>query len=176
MIMVQRNYKKCRAGFSLFEVVGALLITAVLITASSRTIAAAKMRERRTLDQISEIYLANELLNETQLQAFSEPDDVPVFGLEAGESGSNRLLYDDIDDYNGLIESPPKRRDGTAWSEFSAVTRSVKVDWVSDTPPHTTQTSASGLKRVEVSIIRDGNVILKMTAYRSAGFQNRVKL
>lgn len=176
MIKLPQNRPRYRAGFSLFEVVGALLITAVLITAATRSIAAAKVRERKTLDQINESYLANELLNEIQLQAFSEPDDVPNFGLESGESGVNRLLYDDIDDYNGLTESPPQRRDGSAWSAFANLTRTVKVSWVSDSPPHNAETSGTGLKRIEVSIIRNSTVILKLTGYRSAGFQNRVKL
>jgi MSHA pilin protein MshD len=176
MIKSRRAHISVRAGFSLFEVVGALLITTILITASTRAIAAAKMRERQTLDQINEVYLANELLNEIQLQAFSEPDEVASFGLEPGESGANRLLYDDIDDYDGLIESPPKRRDGSSWSTLANVTRSVKVDWISDLPPHTAATSGTGLKRVEVTIIRGSKVILRIVGYRSAGFQNRMEL
>ena len=171
------NYNmKTRRGISLLEVVVSLLITSVLITAATRTLTAAKRRETDTLDRMSEYYLANELLNEILLQAFSDPDQVQSFGPETGEVNGTRLLFDDVDDYHGLNETPPKARNGASLTQFNSITRQVQVSWVASTSPHAPATSGSGLKKITVTVLRGPKIIVSLVAYRSSGFQNRAKL
>ncbi len=62
------NLKKRARGISLIEVVVSLVITSVLISAAMRSMTAAKRREQRTLSESSYHFLANELMNEIQLQ------------------------------------------------------------------------------------------------------------
>jgi hypothetical protein len=90
-----------------------------------------------------------------------------VFGRESGESASARSTYDDVDDYNGWNQSPPRYRDGTIipdrtnWRHRVTITRVV--------PTNLTQTSATdqGAKRVQVIIEYDGQVIAEQFAVRT---------
>ncbi len=83
-----------------------------------RSMTAAKRREQRTLSESSYHFLANELMNEIQLQAFSEPTSVSGFGVESGESGGSRINYDDVDDYHLLTESPQNQETDRLSSNF----------------------------------------------------------
>ena len=76
---------------------------------------------------------AESLMEEIVSKAYEESGGA-TFGPEEG----SRPDYDDVDDYDGLSNSPPERLDGTALSEYGGFTRSATVDNVLESDPDPT--------------------------------------
>ena len=59
------------------------------------------------------------------LQASYEDPDGPSagIGLDASELTASRATFDDVDDYDGWLASPPQQRDGTAMQELPGWSR-----------------------------------------------------
>jgi hypothetical protein len=75
------------------------------------------------------------------------------------ESGEARLAFDDIDDYNGYSESPPKAQDGQAVEGFAEFTRSVQVYYVrgGSTGDYATQESVvTNFKKIIIRVDSEG--------------------
>jgi MSHA pilin protein MshD len=108
--------------------------------------------------------LAKQLMDEILQTQYVDPGVLPVFGPEVGEVRAN---YDDVDDYNGLSESPPVNRDGTAIPGFTGWKRAVQVFWADPTSPSTTTVTDTGLKRVVVTVTSPTGRVTVLTALRS---------
>ena len=99
--------------------------------------------------------IANRLADSAEY-LFEDPD------LGAGSFGTeeaSRSAYDDIDDYDGLSNSPPERINGTALSDYGGVTRSATVDNVLLTDPDPVTPEADGstdFKRIRVTVAWTG--------------------
>jgi len=108
------------------------------------------------------INLAQDLMEEITSKAFEDPTAGPgSFGAEEG----SRLLYDDVDDYDGYgPHSPPKDEQGNAMANYSVFTRSVTVVNVAEVGaanmPRASlaaQTEGStSFKRITVTVSWDG--------------------
>jgi hypothetical protein len=112
--------------------------------------------------------LAEQLMAEIVQSCYKDPDGTPLFGLEAGESGTGRLGYDDVDDYHGWLDCPPLARDGTPVPGAAGWTRQVTVAWVNPLNPSSTVGSESGLKRITVVATSAGGVTFTRVALRSS--------
>jgi len=107
---------------------------------------------------------ADSLMEEIASKAFEDPDEAPgSFGAEEGA----RAAYDDIDDYDGLSNSPPQHFDGTLLDDYGGFTRGVLVANVTaaDTDPSTAAASGTtAFKRIRVAVTwtgaRGGEVVL----------------
>lgn len=121
-----------RRGFSMMEVVMSTLIVGGMLVASLSTVAASRA-SMKTLDhQGRAALLGQDLMDEIMAKRYEEPS-LPAgsFGLAADEAAAgNRSLYDDVDDYHGLDESPPRRADGSTISGSEGYRRIVWVGWV----------------------------------------------
>ena len=99
---------------------------------------------------------ADALLEEIISKGFEEPD------LPSGSFGTeeaSRRLFDDIDDFDGLVESPPVHADGTAVEGQAGLARSVTVSNVRFSGPDQATPEADGsteLKRIEVKVTWTG--------------------
>jgi len=152
--MNRRCLPAARAGFSLIEVaVSSILVGSILVAAMSTVGAVLRFRSS-TSDSGRAALLAAELLAEIQNQAYSDPNQTPVFGKESGESA--RSQFDDVDDYDGLTESPPKNRAGTNLTGFTGWSRSVTVVRAQRNSPMQTAGSDEGLKRIRISVLKNG--------------------
>ncbi len=81
----------------------------------------------------------------------------PTFGPEADETSTpTRADFDDIDDYNGWIASPPEDRQGTPLDVDAKYERTVQVEFVDPSTPAALGTSElvgeTGLKRITVTV------------------------
>jgi MSHA pilin protein MshD len=110
--------------------------------------------------------LARLLLAEILTAAYEEPNDTPVFGCEAGET---RATYDDVDDYNGLTESPPRRADGTVRTDLAGWNWTVAVAYADPDDPAQDSTTDGGLKRITVAVTDPQGRRSVATALRGCG-------
>jgi type II secretory pathway pseudopilin PulG len=167
---------KCRPGFSLLESAVSVLLVGVLLVAALQSSAAARRRETATVDQLSGRQLAGELINEILLQAYKEPesDENAVFGPEPGEATGHRALFDDVDDYAHWSESPPRDRYGSPLPGWEGWTRLVQVHWADPVTLAPTATPHTGLKRITVTVSRQGQIVAAMTGYRSQAWTNSI--
>lgn len=165
---------RIRSGFGLLESTIAVLLTGLLMVAAMRSLGASKRREAATSDQVRGKQIAADLINEVLRQAYEEPVDTPVFGPESGESGSNRSLFDDVDDYKSYTSTPPKDRGGTALSGFTGWTQSVTVGWANPTTLATTNDTNTGLKKITVTISKSGKTVAQMISYRSVAWVDTI--
>lgn len=105
------------------------------------------------------VNLASELMEEIISKTFdenafpAEPVDPSAIGIDSGENPNARNTFDDVDDYNNWVKSPPEDAAGTALNEFSDFTRSVVVEYV-DTVGSNWNTSSvkTNYKRIKVIV------------------------
>jgi prepilin-type N-terminal cleavage/methylation domain-containing protein len=119
----------CRGqrGFSLVEAVMASLIVGVLAVAALQTVGAAVSTRRSNAAMRKGDLFARALLDEVMQTRYAEPCDSPAWGREAGEPAGPRTAWDDVDDYDGLVEPSPTDKDGAALPGSSGWQRSVTV-------------------------------------------------
>ncbi|MEM7681378.1 MAG: hypothetical protein AAF288_05420 [Planctomycetota bacterium] len=134
-----------------------------------RVVAAAKVHAFRHDSLLKGQRLADELLDEALAKPFDDPDaTITVFGLDSGEVGplADRASFDDVDDFHGWYESPPRTRDGATLPGYDADwMRFVLVERVS--PGLLVVGPDSGRLRVTVSVRRRGAVVATSTGYRT---------
>src|SRR5258706_4447520 len=119
------QYRK--RAFSMVETAFALLLVGGALTLSLNATASMHATQKKESDRIRGQLLAINLLAEIMAQAYQERSGTPTFGLEAGESGPTRALFDDVDDYKAYSESLPAAKDGTVINGCSGWTRSVTI-------------------------------------------------
>ncbi|MGB0951612.1 MAG: type IV pilus modification PilV family protein [Planctomycetota bacterium] len=107
---------------------------------------------------------AESMLEEIVSKEFEDPQSsTGSFGTEEGL----RANFDDIDDFDGLSNSPPKHIDGSLLDQYAGFTRSVIIDNVTaeETDPASAESDGStDFKRIRVTVAwtsgRGGEVTL----------------
>jgi len=160
-----------RRGITLWETaMSTFLVGMVLVTAT--TTAGTSMRmQTKAAKRAKAGYLAHALIGEMLELSYMQPGQTssPI-GLDAGESATSRANYNDVDDYNGWIDSPPQNKDGSVMPDLASWSRRVVVEWVS--PSTLTQASPgsaieTGLKRITVTVQNNGSTILTRIATKA---------
>ncbi len=160
-----------RHGLSQVEVVVSSIIVGVLMVASFSTIAASRRSQISESNEVRGMAIAEALMAEiTQLPMRELPCDCG-YGPEAGETGSNRINFDDVDDYQNLIDSPPKSRSGTACAGYTDLSRRVSIDLVTTTNWNTTSGTYVGVYRITVKVLRGTLEVCRIVGYRTSGSQ-----
>ena len=167
MIAVLRMTARPRA-LSMIEAVISIAIVGVMMVAALNTVGASKLGQQKTGDRGKGALLAQQLISEILRQHYLEPVDTPGFGRESSESGGDRADYDDVDDYDGWASSPPEEKDGTVIPDLNGWRRSVEVDWVSPDDLNTPIGDDKSVKRIIVTVSRDGVPVASLTAVRTA--------
>lgn len=148
--------RRAQAGVTLIEVVAVIAVMMVAVpplTGLYTQVASASVDETYQAEALA---LAETLMEEIVSKAYEDPDlDRGSFGAEEGD----RAAYDDVDDYDGLNNSPPRSLDGTQLTEFGGMGRRVLVDNVTtlDPDPETAATDgATPMKRIRVIVAWTG--------------------
>ena len=152
-----------------------IMIVGGLLVVAMNTAGAAVSGRKKIGDRGKGMLLAEGLMDEILRQAYEEPDDPPTFGRESSESGGNRADYDDVDDYDTWKASPPEAKAGTSMGGYVAWERSVAVDWVNSTNLTGVSGTDTGVKRITVTVTRDGRVVAELVAIRSGVPPERVR-
>jgi hypothetical protein len=159
-----------RAGLSLIEVTAAVLLVSIMLAASMRSVAVARLVDYKASNAARGKLLAQGLLAEILELPYQDPLVVTVtLGPDAANLETSRATYNDVDDYNGWTETPPKNRDGTnISSDLTGWARSVVVEWVN--PANLTgpaSLSETHCKRVTVTVTYNGSKVTTMVGVRT---------
>jgi MSHA pilin protein MshD len=152
-----------RLAFTIIEATMSVAIVGILMATSLTSMGQIAKSRMRQGERRSGFELGQQLMVEILQQYFQDPGGSPVFGPEPGET---RPTFDDVDDYNGYVESPPTWKDGTVISDFSGWKRSVVVAYVDPNNPANVIASST-LKLVTVTVTAPDAKQYTLTALRS---------
>lgn len=142
-----------RNAFTLIEVTVSTLLVGFILVASLKSVGSTLSARQLTADQSLAATMAHELMTEILAKSY-EDSDSPVFGPEVGEATRNN--FDDVDDYHDWSASPPIRRNNIPFLNRNGWTRSVTVEWVDPASPLASVGSEQDLKKVTITVQRNG--------------------
>lgn len=145
------------------------MIVGVMLAAVMQTVGQANLMQFRISERTRAAQLARLLMAEIVSQSYAEGGVSSTITLGA-ESGETRATYDDVDDYNGLVESPPLNHDGSAISLSGASTwrRTVAVEWLNPTTLASASPQAdTGVKRITVTVYHRGFACATLSSIRT---------
>jgi MSHA pilin protein MshD len=167
---MKANASSLRRGFTLIEAATASVVVGLLAGATLTAVTSATRAAALTGDRARARQLAGDLMAEVCAQAYMESGSTTL-GPDAGEvNGASRAAFDDVDDYNGLSESPPKDRTGKDLAGWSGWMRTTTVQWVSPVDCSTVKAAESSAKLITVKVSKGNRVLAKVTAVRSAAW------
>jgi hypothetical protein len=101
-------------GVTLIEGVISTLVASIMLVSALRMLGSAAVADRVLACGRLGPALAAQLVAEVLANSYADTGSSPVFGPEAGESGSGRANFDDVDDYHGWSKFRRRRPTGTA--------------------------------------------------------------
>ena len=152
-------------GYSLVEVIIAMVVMSGLFIAAMNTVGAARATRSKNVDRIRGDMLAQDLMAEILQVDFAEPGSPQSFGRDGGENSGKRDLFDDVDDYHNWAAAPPQMRDGTLISDAADFERMVNV--TVQNPAGPSEDSPTGIKRIDVTVLHRGKKVAEITAART---------
>ena len=159
-----------RSGLSLVEVVVSTMLVGLVLVGAMNCVSAVISGRMGVSYQARGPQLAQQLMTEILNTNYKDTGPSPGFGPESGETGANRLGFDDVDDFNGWSSNPPQQRDGTHIFNSTGWERDVKVEWVDANNPASATGSDHGVKRVTVTVRRNGSVVSQIFTLRSSEY------
>ena len=164
------------SGFSLVETVISVLLVSVLFTAAINTYGAAKVSHTKAAEQVRGQVLAAGLMNEIMDVAYDDPDQTPIFGIEASEmaGSTTRANFDDVDDFQTYTDDPISDRNGTIVPSLSGWKRTINVVYVAPATQDTGEVvfaavgSDQGFKKVTVTVYYNNRQTAQLVALRCA--------
>jgi type II secretory pathway pseudopilin PulG len=157
-----------RGAFTLVEASVSVVLVGVLLVAAMTVAARSAQTRYAQKDMTRGLSLARQLLAEIVQDAYEQPGvTTTTLGPESGET---RATFNDVDDFNGWVESPPADATGIPIPGFAGWSRAVKVEWVTPlVSGNTFNPSAveTGLKRITVTVTAPSGQISTAVALRS---------
>jgi Tfp pilus assembly protein PilV len=153
------------AGFTLIEALLASVVVSVMLTAAVAAVGASVRAQDVAARQWRGRFFAASLTAEVIHLSFSDPAGT---GAAAnGPEAEVRADFDDVDDYNGLAESPLTYKDGTPLSSSIGWARAATVEWVQEKDPGTVSFAPTRLKRITVTASYKGTVVARRVALKA---------
>lgn len=163
-----------RRGLTLIECLMSMLLLSVVMVGAISAVAATRKMQTVVSDRALGQQLGMGLLQEILDRAYEEPDELILFGPEGAEISGGRPLYDDVDDYNGLVDSPPADRNGNPLPGFSEWSRQVTVEWADPQTLAPTTTSYTQLKLITVTVLHGSKTVATLISYRSVAWTDSI--
>lgn len=165
MSSARRSSGSSARGMTLIEVAMSTVIVGVMMVAALSGVAASAKERAAMANAATAQALGESLMAEIDRVACGS-------GMIAADLGAgNRLAFDDVGDYTGLNDSPPKERDGTAIPGVSGFSRSVAVTNV-DPATLSSGPPTSGFRKVVVTVAYNGKVLATLWTIRSVTFES----
>ena len=142
-------------GFTLIEMVVAIVVIAAAVTAIMATVGQSVRTSADPQIRSQGLAIANAYLEEIMLKDFQDPDQP-----ETGTEETSRDLYDDVQDYHGLADNGAQDQYGTALAGLTDYNVAVSV----------AASSINGLttQRVTVTVTHDSHGMnLVLSAHKS---------
>lgn len=155
------------------EAVVSIAIVGTMLVAAISSVGAAVSSRYKALWRVQGQQLARALMSEILPVAYRDPNEDPnvpalLLGCEIGENATDRTTFDDVDDFNGYVQSPPRAPDGSLLTGETNWTWGALVEWVSSSnpggPAFASETKA---KRITVTVSRGGVPIATLVALRA---------
>ncbi len=163
---VNIHRQKFRAGLSYVEIIMATMIMSILLVAALNLFANLGRSKTNVMKHDASTVASLDLIKEIMERNYKDPTTPTDFGADPCELiGGNRSFYDDIDDYNNLIEHPPKYLDGTNIPGYEDMTRSTKVRWVKASDFTQTSLVDQGYKEVTITLKNSKNKVVLEHVY-----------
>ena len=162
-----RRDNRCRSGVTFAECILATLVVGLMLAAALEALGTTSRIKGGESGYRVGYALANELMGEILAKEYIDPQTNVSFSLDAGETDGDRKTYDDVDDYNTLVESAVKDRTGnvrvdlSGWQRYAYVDPVVSGDW------NTPVAFETGYKRILVKVLYDGAEIVSLMAVRT---------
>lgn len=149
------NPNRRQQGMTLVEVVIAIVIIAIAVTAVLGVFARNIENSADALVIRQGISIANAYLEEVSLKPFTDPDGIDGEGL--------RQNFDDVDDYNGLVDNGATDQFGNAIAGLEAYTVSVAVGASSALP----NVASADALRIDVRVSYPPQMDFTISGYRT---------
>tara|TARA_R110002072_G_scaffold42064_20_gene118646 strand:+ start:70517 stop:71080 length:564 start_codon:yes stop_codon:yes gene_type:complete len=158
-----------RRGISMAETIVSTMIVGFVLVSTLQVVGPVVRTTSVHADKLIAANLANELSEEIATRRFTDPDvdDPNALGVNDGEQPKTRTAFDDIDDYNAWSATPPISLANGKIEGLAGWTRSVKVAHVELADATTESKFNTGLKRVTVSVSKNGTVLAQITTLQS---------
>ena len=124
-----------KRGFILVEISVTYVILSLALVTLIPVFLMAIRASKNTEQIVSATYLSSELMEEVLLHKWDQSTSSPAkhipnpgaIGVDSGETASDKRTFNDIDDFNGWTESPPKDPVMNSLAQFYPYSRSVSV-------------------------------------------------
>ena len=172
--VVSKSPAAVRRGLTLIECVMSMLLLSLVMVGAIAAIGGSHRMQALLSNRVLGQQLAMGLMQEVLERAYEEPDDLLSFGPEGAEIAGGRPLYDDVDDYNGLVDSPPADQNGNPLPGYTDWSRQVTVEWADPVTFQPTTTSNTQLKRITVTVLHAGKTVATLVSYRSFAWTDQI--
>lgn len=141
----------------MIETTVSIIIVSILLIGSLETLTFAVRSTARNQERLLANCFAEQLYSEISILNFIDPsENTHTLGTESSETDkSTRIQYDDIDDYNGMIEGNLMFRDGILIPNSTGWTRSVIVEAISPDNPGISSPISSHLRKLTITLRRN---------------------
>lgn len=128
------------SGFTLVETVIAISIVSIALLAISQSLAFGLQHSSDGISQARSLYLAQSYFEEIGAKRYSET--TPLGGVPAcspattacggigPEAGETRPDFDDIDDFDGLVDSPPRNAEDNPRAGYESYRVDISVRYL----------------------------------------------
>lgn len=161
------------AGYSLIELVITITVTSIVIVLFYAYMSQQQLRSVSPVTQVKAAQLAQAYLEEISLKRFDEnspagngqPCNSPSAALcsaALGSDGETRALFDDVDDYNGLADAPPRDALDNVRSGFTGYSVSATVSYAGGDFGF----AAQDMKRIELTVTTPQGAAFVFSQYK----------
>lgn len=172
---------RARHALALVEVVVSIAILGGLMGAVLTAVGAAALTRTTAIERTQGAALAESLTSEILAKLYDDPG-TPVGATVTGSinlgfiviqitspGGTvSRAAFDSIDDFNNWACTPPVDRNGSVMVNFEGWRRTVTIERVAPTAPAGAAVgSDQGLKRITVTVTRNGREVARVVTLRS---------
>jgi MSHA pilin protein MshD len=147
--------RNLQLGVTLIELVVSIVVIAIAASAVLGVLARSVAHSADAMVMSQAVSIAEAYLEEITLKPFADPDGIAV------ESG--RPAFDDVDDYNGLLDVGARDELGNAIPALSQYTVAVTVVASAALPG----VPGADAKRVDVRVTYAPNVSVTLSGYRT---------
>jgi MSHA pilin protein MshD len=144
-----------QAGTTLIELVISIVIISIAVSAVLMALTMTIGSSADPMVRHQAIAIAEAYLEEITLKAFDDPDGV--------DGEANRTLYDDVNDYNGLVDVGARDQFNAALAGLDDYTVTVAVTASSALP----SIASTDLFLISVTITHAANINFTVSAYRA---------
>lgn len=116
-----------QSGLSFIEFLISMLVFAIALEGLSYVNVRLRQSLASARAEILALNLARDIREEIRSVRALDPDAGGTFGPEEDEAGQPRVMFDDVDDYDGLDEFPPRTVMGRVLEGHEQYRRTVRV-------------------------------------------------